>query len=82
MTYKELLQALADQAAVNYKDYLQTKIDALVNSTDSLLPEKTQQYKDAAQGYEKNFITVLAIVKKEQGLDQTVPEADVNSFLI
>ncbi|MET3114464.1 hypothetical protein AAKU52_002198 [Pedobacter sp. CG_S7] len=82
MTYKELLQTLANQAAVNYKDYLQTKIEALVNLTDNLLPEKIQQYKDAAEGYEKNFITVLAIVKKEQSLDQSVTEEDVNSFLI
>ncbi len=29
MTYKELLQTLADKASENYKDYLQSKIDAL-----------------------------------------------------
>jgi hypothetical protein len=29
MTYKELLQSLADRAATNYTAYLQSKIEAL-----------------------------------------------------
>lgn len=81
MTYKELLQTLADQASTNYEAYLQSKIDALVNVNDTLLPEKTQQYKDASEGFEKKFTAALATVKNEIGLNESVPEADVDNFL-
>lgn len=81
MTYKDLLQNLADQASDNYKNYLQSKIAAQENSTDELLPQKTQQYKDAAEQFEKKFSAVLATVKNGEGLDQAVPEEDINGFL-
>lgn len=81
MTYQELLQMLADKASGNYRDYLQSKIDALMNAEDSLLPEKTQQYKDESERYEKKFSAALATVKNEQGLDEVVPEEDLNGFL-
>jgi hypothetical protein len=81
MTYKELLQTLADQASTNYKDYLQSKIDAIENSSDQLLPERTQQYKDASERLEKKFSAALATVKNEQGLDDFVPEEEVANFL-
>jgi hypothetical protein len=81
MTYKELLQTLADKASENYKDYLQSKIDALVNADDSLLPEKTQQYKDECERYEKKFSAALATVKNVQGLDESVAESDIDNFL-
>ena len=63
MTYKELLQSLADQASDNYKNYLQTKIAAQENTSDELLPQQTQQFKDAAEHLEKKFSAVLATVK-------------------
>lgn len=81
MTYKELLQNLADQASENYKNYLQSKIAAQENITDELLPEKTQQYKDAAALLEKKFSAVLASVKSGEELDQAVPDEDINDFL-
>jgi len=81
MTYKELLQTLADKASKNYKDYLQSKIEALTNAEDTLLPEKTQQYKDESERYEMQFSAALATVKNVQGLDEDVPEDDINSFL-
>ena len=81
MTYQELLQTLADKASKNYKDYLQSKIDVLINVEDTLLPEKTQQYKDESELYEKKFSAALATVKNEQGLNQDVPEEDLDSFL-
>lgn len=81
MTYKELLQTLADTASKNYKDYLQSKIDSLIDAEDTLLPEKTQQYKDESERYEKKFSAALATVKNVQGLDEDVPEEDIDSFM-
>ncbi|MEJ5961497.1 hypothetical protein [Pedobacter immunditicola] len=81
MTYKELLQTLADKASGNYAAYLQSKIDTLINVHDTLLPEKTQQYKDESERYEMKFSAALATVKNVQGLDEVVPEEDINSFL-
>ncbi|WP_432710529.1 hypothetical protein [Pedobacter sp.] len=81
MTYKDLLQNLADEASDNYKDYLQSKITAQENVDDELLPEKTQQYKDAAERLEKKFSAVLATVKNGVGLEQPVPVEDLNDFL-
>jgi len=81
MTYIELLRMLAEKASKNYTDYLQSKIDALLNAEDTLLPEKTLQYKDESELYEKRFSTVLATVKNEQGLDEDVSEEDLNGFL-
>jgi len=81
MTYKELLQTLADQASTNYEAYLQSKIDAVMDMNDTLLPEKTQQYKDAAEAFEKKFTAALATVKNEIGLNESVPEAEADNFL-
>jgi hypothetical protein len=81
MTYKDLLQNLADQATENYKNYLQSKIAAQEDTTDELLPQKTQQYKDATEQFEKKFSAVLATVKNGEELDQAVPDEDINDFL-
>ncbi|MBG6236499.1 putative coiled-coil protein SlyX [Pedobacter sp. CAN_A7] len=81
MTYKELLQNLADQASENYKNYLQSKIAAQENTTDELLPQKTQQFKDTAELLEKKFSAVLATVKSGEELNQAVPDESLNDFL-
>jgi hypothetical protein len=74
MTYKELLQSLADRAATNYTAYLQSKIDAVEDSEDTLLPEKTEQYRDSYTRMEKQFTAVLAMVKNKESLDNEAPE--------
>jgi len=81
MTYKELLQNLADQATDNYKNYLQSKIAAQVDTDDQLLPQKTQQFKDATEKIEGKFSAVLATVKGGEGLEQAIPDEDLNDFL-
>lgn len=81
MTYKELLQTLADQSSANYRNYLQSKIDILLHPEDELLADKIQQYKDASTHFEKKFTAVLALAKNEDELDQTVPEQELNSAL-
>lgn len=81
MTYKELLQQLADQAVSNYTQYLQSKIDAQINTEDQLLPETTQHFKDTAEQHEKKFNAVLATVKDQQILDESVSEEDMNDFM-
>ena len=63
MTYQELLQSLADRAATNYTAYLQSKIDALADTSDTSLPEKTTHYQDEYQRLEDKFTAVLAMVK-------------------
>jgi hypothetical protein len=81
MTYKELLQTLADKSSANYKDYLQSKIDILLRPEDELLTDKVQQYKDASTHYEKKFSAVLAMARNEEELDRTVPEEEINAAL-
>ncbi|WP_432713038.1 hypothetical protein [Pedobacter sp.] len=81
MIYKEILQSLADQACVNYKNYLQSKIESLSNSTDPLMTEKTQHYKDAAEAFEIKFSAALAKVKNGDDLHDSASEEDINSFL-
>jgi thioredoxin-like negative regulator of GroEL len=81
MIYKELLQTLADQATANYKDYLQSKITSLEDVGNDFSHEKTQQYKDAAENLEKKFSAALATVKNGQGLDENVPEEEIDNFL-
>jgi hypothetical protein len=74
MTYKELLQTLADQAAQNYTAYLQSKIDVVLNPSDELLADKTEQYRDSYSRNEKQFTTVLAMVKSDDSLNSEAPE--------
>lgn len=81
MTYKELLQQLADQASSSYKQYLQSKIQTQENAADELLPDQTQQYKDAYEGVEKKFSALLATSKKDEKLDEQVPDGDIENFL-
>lgn len=81
MTYKELLQKLVDQSSENYRNYLQSKIDALTGAKDELLADKTQQYKDAAEYFEKKISAALAIVKNQEALNEIVPDEEVNNFL-
>jgi len=74
MTYQELLQSLADRAATNYTAYLQSKIDALANASDTILPEKTTHYQDEYQRLEDKFTAVLAMVKNGTPLTDTASE--------
>jgi len=78
MTYQELLQTIADRAATNYTAYLQSKIDAVANADDALLPQKTEQYRDSYERMEKKFIAVLASVKSESLLAENAPEEVVD----
>jgi len=74
MTYKELLQSLADQASQNYSAYLQSKIDAVISPEDTLLADKTEQYRDGYDWNEKKFGAILAMVKNDQSLEDAAPE--------
>ena len=80
-TYKELLQTLADKSSENYTAYLQSKIGALIHTEDETLADKTQQYKDAAEYFEKKLVAAIAIVKNQEALNENVPEEDKNNFL-
>lgn len=81
MTYKELLEKLADEAVTNYRQYLQSKIDAQINTGEQLLPEKTQYYKDIAEYKEGKFNAVLATVKGEQILNEPVSGEEMDDFM-
>jgi hypothetical protein len=74
MTYKELLQALADQASQQYTAYLQSKIEVVQNPSDALLEAKIEQYHDSYTSNEKKFGAILAMVKNGESLDNTAPE--------
>ncbi len=81
MTYRELLQTLANRAAGYYQDYLQAKISALEDIPESEIQQETQQYKDAAESLEMKMSAVLATVKNVQGLDEIVGQEDIDNFL-
>lgn len=74
MTYKELLQTLADQASQQYTAYLQSKIEVIQNPSDALLEAKIQQYQDGYERNEKRFGAILAMVRNGESLENTAPE--------
>jgi len=79
MTYKEILNALAEKTADTYSTYLQSKISAL--SGDEFLADKTEQYRAESERLEKKLVALLATVKNDNSLDQEAPDNFYEEFV-
>lgn len=79
MTYKEILNALAEKTAETYTIYLQSKISAL--SGDEFLADQTEQYRAEAERLEKKLVALLAIVKNDDSADQEAPANFYEEFV-
>ena len=68
MTYKELLNDLAERTAETYNSYLESKISSVVDP-DKFSPERTEQHRAEYDRLEKKLIALLATVKNEESAD-------------
>lgn len=80
MTYKEILNALAEKTAETYTAYLQSKISSLTDD-DIYLADKTEQYRAEYDRLEKKLVALLATVKNENSKDSAAPESFYEEFI-
>lgn len=80
MTYKDILNTLAERTAGTYSAYLQSKI-ASVSDEDSFLADKTEQHRAEYDRLEKKLVALLATVKNEDSLDHTAPDGFYDEFV-
>jgi len=80
MTYKEILNALAEKTADTYNSYLQSKIQALTEN-DALLGDKTEAHRAEYERLEKKFVALVATIKNEDSLDSQAPDDYYEEFI-
>jgi len=80
MTYKEILNTLADKTAATYTSYLQSKIAALSNS-DELLADRTEQYRAESERLEKKLVALVATIKNDDSIDEQAPANFYEEFI-
>ena len=80
MTYKEILNSLADKTVSTYKSYLDAKISAL-SDTDEFLADKTEQYRAEYERLEKKLIALIATIKKDSSADLEAPDNYEEEFV-
>lgn len=80
MTYKEVLNTLANQAAETYSLYLQSKIAALVENNGSLA-DQIELHRSEYERLEKKLSAMLATVKNDESIDKEVPEGFYEDFI-
>ena len=73
MTYKEILNTLAEKTADTYNSYLQSKI-ASVSDENHFLADQTEQYRAEYERLEKKLVALLATVKNDESVDNVAPE--------
>jgi len=80
MTYKEILNSLADKTVSTYKSYLEAKISAL-SVTDEFLADKTEQHRAEYERLEKKLIALIATIKKDSSADLEAPDNYEEEFV-
>ena len=80
MTYKEVLNSLADQTADTYNSYLQSKI-SLLTSPGDFSADKTDQYRSEYERLEKKLVALMATLKNEEGIDIEAPDTFYEDFI-
>lgn len=80
MTYKEVLNSLADKTAETYNSYLQSKISAL-DGHDDFLADKVEQFRAEYDRLEKKLVALMATIKNENSLDEQVPADFYDEFI-
>lgn len=79
MTYKEILNKLADKTAETYSAYLQSKIS--LAGEDDFAADKTELHRAEADRLEKKLVALLATIKNDNSLDQQAPEDFYEDFV-
>lgn len=80
MTYKEILNLLANKAVETYNLYLQSKIAGL-EENDGSIADQTELHRSEYDRLEKKLIAMLATVKNDDSLDKEVPDGYYEDFI-
>ena len=80
MTYKDVLNSLADKTVETYSAYIQSKISGLTDD-EGFLTEKTEQHRSEYDRLEKKLVALLAIVKNDDSINAEVPDTFYEEFV-
>lgn len=80
MTYKEVLNSLANKTAETYNLYLQSKISAL-DAADDFHADKTEQHRAEYERLEKKLVALMATIKNEGSLSDQSPAGFYEDFI-
>jgi hypothetical protein len=80
MTYKEVLNSLAEKTVGTYSTYLNSKIAAL-SASDDFLADKTEQYRAEYERLDKKLTALVATIKNDDSLDEAAPDNFEEEFI-
>jgi len=80
MTYKEILNTLANKTVETYDLYLQSKIAGLIEN-DGSIADQTELHRSEYDRLEKKLIAMLATVKNDESINEEVPEGFYEDFI-
>jgi len=80
MTYKEILNSIADKTAATYKSYLEAKV-ASVSDADDFSADKAEQHRSEYERLEKKIIALVALIRKDDLLNEEAPADYEQNFI-
>lgn len=80
MTYKEMLNSLAEKTAETYNSYLQAKISTAIED-DGLSVEKAEQHRAEYERLEKKLVALIATIKNEESINEQAPDNFYEDFI-
>jgi chaperonin cofactor prefoldin len=80
MTYKDILNTLANTSAETYTLYLQSRIEAL-EENDGSLADQIELHRSEYERLDKKLSALLATVKNDESLDKEAPEGFYEDFI-
>ena len=80
MTYKEILNSLANKTIETYSAYIQSKISALADHEGSLAAQ-TEQHRSEYERLEKKLVALIALVKNDDSINTEVPDNFYEEFV-
>ena len=80
MTYKEMLDSLAEKTAETYNAYLQAKISATVEN-DGISAEKAEQHRAEYERLEKKLVALIATIKNDDSIHEQAPDNFYEDFI-
>jgi predicted nucleic acid-binding Zn-ribbon protein len=80
MTYKDILDTLANTTAETYTLYLQSRIAAL-QENDGSLADQIELHRSEYERLDKKLSALLATVKNDESLDKEAPEGFYEDFI-
>jgi chaperonin cofactor prefoldin len=80
MTYKDILNTLANTSAETYTLYLQSRIEALEENNGSLA-DQIELHRSEYERLDKKLSALLATVKNDESLDKEAPAGFYEDFI-